>query len=401
MNNFVELENQFYLNVFKRAPFLLTRGKGLYCYDHQGKKYLDFIAGLGVNAFGYGDPEILASLKRQSAKLIHCTNLYYTEPQLTLAQILIRHSCTDKVFFCNSGTEAVEGAIKFARRYGHEKFRSPRHEIISFYNGFHGRTMGGLSATAQRKFHTGFTPLLPGFKYCTFNDFDSVKRALSPKTCAILIEPVQGEGGIYPAEKKFLQQLEQLCRQKDLLLIVDEIQCGLGRTGSLFAYQQYGMKPHLITLAKPLAAGLPIGAVLIQKKVAQFLRPGDHGSTFCGNPLACAIGITVLKKLIFKRIPQKVKALGQYFLKELEVRIGSHPRVKEIRGRGLMIGIELDSEVAPLVSRGYQNGLLIGTAGKNIIRLLPPLIIEKKQVDLFLQKFIMIFLQQFSMAEQR
>jgi len=374
-------EQKYILSTYKRPSFVLERGEGMYLFDLEGNKYLDFVGGLAVNALGYGDKEVLAALNSQAEKLIHCSNLFHSIPGVKLAKLLIENSFAEKVFFCNSGTEAIEGALKFARKWASKNHGEGKQEIIAFENSFHGRSYGALSATGQPKYQRGFGPLLPGFHHVKYNDLSAVKAVISPKVCAVLVEPVQGEGGIFPAKPEFLAGLRQLCDQNQALLIFDEIQCGLGRTGNLFAYQTYGVVPDLLTLAKPLAGGLPMGAILLNNKVAEAIQPGDHGATFGGNPLVCQVALTVLNKLIRDQIPQKVQKMSNSLLSKLEQFPQKYSIVEEVRGLGLMIALQLTVPSAPCIEACAKRGLLVCKAGDQVLRLLPPLIVQEEHID--------------------
>jgi predicted acetylornithine/succinylornithine family transaminase len=356
----IALEKQVILQTYTRPPFVLERGNGVHLFDTEGKRYLDFVSGIAVNAFGYGDYDILETLKSQASQLIHCSNLYYTEPQVELAKLLVEHSFADKAFFCNSGTEAIEGVIKFARRWGHERFDQPKTRIITMTGSFHGRTYGALSATGQPKFQRGFEPMVPGFASAPFNDLEAVREAVTEDTCAILVESLQGESGVNPADQAFLEGLRSLCDEREMLLIFDEIQFGLARSGALFAYQHFGVEPDLMTLAKPLAAGLPVGAVLLRDEVAQHLGPGDHGTTFGGGPLVCSVACKVFEKMMDPKLLEQIK---------------------EVRGFGLIAGVVTEYEPKVLVEAFRKRNVLVCTSGKDAVRFLPPLIIEKQHVD--------------------
>jgi acetylornithine/N-succinyldiaminopimelate aminotransferase len=375
------LEQQNLLGTYGRPDFVVSHGKGVYLYDTDGKKYLDFIAGIAVNGLGHADPELLSVMNQQAQKLIHCSNLYSTTPQAKLAKLLVDNSFADKVFFCNSGTEAIEGAIKFARKWAFEEKNVEVPEIIVFKNSFHGRTMGALSATGQNTLWQGFGPMLQGFQFAKFNNVESVSKLVNSNTCAILVEPIQGEGGIYPADISFIQDVRKLCDNKNLLMVVDEIQCGVGRTGKLFAHEHYGFGPDIMTIAKPLANGLPLGAVLVTDNVAEHIKPGNHGSTFGGGPL-----VTKVAEYVFKRINQPaflkhVQDMGVYIVEKLEKLRRDFPAIIFVRGLGLMIGIEFEYDPKDIVADCIKNGLLVVKTSGNTFRFLPPLVIEKSHVD--------------------
>jgi len=382
--NWTELEKKYILQTYKRNSIVLVRGKGKYLWDEQGRRYLDFFSGLGVNLFGHAHPRITKVIKEQTDNLIHTCNLYYTVPQILLAKKLVQLSFPGKVFFSNSGAEANECAIKLARRWGKSvrsvKSKVQRYEIIVFENSFHGRTLATLSATGQKKFHRGFKPLLSGFKYAKFNDLDSVKRLVNRKTCAIMVELIQGEGGVNVARKEFVQGLKRIAQGHHLLLIFDEIQTGLGRTGKLFAYENYGVKPDILTLAKGLAGGLPLGATIGNERVADLFTYGDHGSTFGGNLVACSVSLEILKMLTPK-ILSHVDEMGKYFLKKLKDLQKKYNFIKDVRGMGLMLGIELDFPGEKIVNKCLERGLLINCTQEKVLRFLPPLFITEKDVN--------------------
>ncbi len=378
--NWIREEAKYIFQTYKRQPLVLVKGKGSYVWDEKGKKYLDFFSGLGVNAFGQTHPVLFRALIQQAKKLGHTSNIYFTQPQIECARLLVEKTFPAQVFFSNSGAEAGECAIKLARRFGKEK--SPdAYEIISFENSFHGRTMGTLTLTGQEKFRKGFDPLLSKVLYAKFNDSDSVKKLISPKTSAIIVEPVQGEGGVRPAKSSFLKLLREICDKNKILLIFDEVQCGLGRSGALFCFQHYGVVPDVLTLAKALGGGLPIGATLAKPHVAALLSGGDHASTFGGNPLVCAVATQVLK-LLDKKLLKSVQEKSAYLISSLEKLKQKFPnKIKEIRGLGLMMGLELTEFGDGIVNGCRENGLLINCTQGNILRFLPPLNISKKEID--------------------
>jgi len=356
---------------------VFVKGNGKYLYDDKGNKYLDFFSGLSVSNLGYQDKNLFNALIKQTKLLWHCSNLFYSLPQQKLAELLVKKTFPGKVFFSNSGAEANECAIKLVRKYGS---KTNRYEIITFENSFHGRTIATLSATGQKKVQKGFEPLLQGFKYAKFNDINSVKKLINKNTVAIMIEPVQGEGGVIPAEQKFLKELRELCNKKNLVLIFDEIQTGFGRTGEFFAYQYYKVKPDIITLAKSIANGIPLGATVVDKKYSDVFDYGDHGSTFGGNLLACSVAVEVIKK-IDEKLLAHVKEVGKYFYDKLLELKNKYKFVKSVRGVGLMLGIELDFPCRNVVEKCLQNGLIINVTQEKVLRFLPPLIIEKSDVD--------------------
>ncbi len=378
----IQTEKNVVLGTYSRPPFVLTHGKGVYLFDENGKKYLDFIAGIAVNALGHADEGALKALKEQADKLWHCSNLYYTEPQVKVARLLTDNTFADKVFFCNSGAEAIEGAIKIARKWAKTNKGEQTFEIIAFRNSFHGRTMGAISATGQPKFWQGFEPMLDGFLFATFNDLDSVRELVTPGTCAVLVEPIQGESGIYPAEKEFLQGLRQLCDANNCLLIFDEIQCGLGRTGTFSAYEQYDVQPDIMAVAKPIANGLPMGAILMTDEAAAPIGVGNHGSTFGGGPLVTAVADYVLRQILAPQFLSHVRRMSDYLLQKLEVLRSEYAdRILAVRGTGLMCGIELAADPKAVIDACVKNGLLVCKAGNNTLRFLPPLIVETEHID--------------------
>lgn len=379
-----EEEQKYIINTYNRqreTTPLLVRGKGTRVWDENGKEYLDFVGGLAVNALGHCYPPVIEAACRQMEKVIHTSNLYYTEPQVKLACVLVENSCAGKVFFANSGAEANEAAIKLARKYSKLHFGEGRFEIITALNSFHGRTLATVTATGQEKFHHGFEPLVPGFKYARFNDVNSFRAQVNPSTCAIMVEPVQGEGGIHVATREFLQGLRRLCDDNNLLLIFDEVQCGMGRTGKLFAFEHYNVVPDIFTLAKALGGGLPIGAMLCSEEVSKGFSPGDHASTFGGNPVACAAATVVVESLLEEGFLDQVQQKGAFLISELKGLQKLFPGlIKEIRGMGLMLGMEIGSEAGEVQRFCRERGLLVNCIGGTILRLLPPLNTEEKDL---------------------
>jgi predicted acetylornithine/succinylornithine family transaminase len=384
----MKFQNLF-LKTYKKYNVVFVKGNGKYLYDDKGNKYLDFFSGLSVSNLGYQDKNLSNALIKQTKLLWHCSNLFYSLPQQKLAELLIEKTFPGKVFFSNSGAEANECAIKLVRKYGS---KTNRYEIITFENSFHGRTIATLSATGQKKVQKGFEPLLQGFKYAKFNDINSVKKLINKNTVAIMIEPVQGEGGVIPAEQKFLEELRELCNKKNLVLIFDEIQTGFGRTGEFFAYQYYKVKPDIITLAKSIANGIPLGATVVDKKYSDVFDYGDHGSTFGGNLLACSVAVEVIKK-IDEKLLAHVKEVGKYFYDKLLELKNKYKFVKSVRGVGLMLGMELDFPCRNVVEKCLQNGLVINVTQEKVLRFLPPLIIEKSDVDKVIKILDNIFKQ--------
>jgi len=380
----IALESQHIMQTYRRANFVLDRGEGVYLFDTDGRRYLDFSAGIAVNALGYGDPEVMEVIRDQAAHYFHVSNLYHSEPMARLAKTLTDLSFADRVFFCNSGAEANEGAIKFARKWGRSGGQD-RHEIVVFTGAFHGRTMGALTATPREAYQAAFRPLIGGINVARFNDLDSTAQAITPKTCAIMVEPIQGEGGIHPASVEFMQGLRRLCDEHDLLLVLDEVQCGLGRTGRLWAHEAYGIKPDIMTLAKPLGGGLPMGAVLVTERVAAAIAPGDHGSTFAANALISRVAQVVVNRVSRPEFLKQVSEVGEYLGASLRRLAERKANAAETRGDGLMWALELTDDAAPYVEKGYSEGLIMLVAGAKVLRFLPPLVIGKEHVDELIQ----------------
>ena len=368
------------MNTYSRFPIAFDHGQGVYIWDMDGKKYLDFVAGIAVNSLGYNHKKLCEKIADQCQKLIHVSNLYYTEPQNQLAEILCKNSCFDKVFFCNSGAETIESMLKLARKYADMK-NKPGRDIITMEKSFHGRTYGAVTATGQDKYHKGLSPMLPGIKHVPFNDFDALLNTVDENTCAILMEPIQGEGGIIPADKEYLKKVRALCDEKDILLLFDEVQCGVGRTGELFAYQTYGIEPDAAAFAKGLAGGVPIGAMMAKDSAASAFKPGDHASTFGGNSLATAAGTVVINELICGGLLENVKKQGTLLTKKLLELKEKYDIIKDVRGIGLMQGIELTIPASPVISDAIDKGLLLVGAGTNVIRFVPALIITDKEIE--------------------
>jgi predicted acetylornithine/succinylornithine family transaminase len=375
------LSEKYVANTYARYPVLLVKGKGTRVWDLEGEEYLDFVSGLAVCNLGHCHPKVVKAIQNQAEKLIHVSNFYYIEPQIQLASLLCKHSFADKVFFCNSGAEANEGAMKLARKYAKEKIGKDRYEIITMERSFHGRTLATLTATAQEKFHKGYEPLMPGFKYVPFDDIQALRNAVDSKTCAVMLEPIQGEGGVNCPSEGYLKALRETCDEKGLLLIFDEVQVGMGRTGKLFAYEHDGIEPDLLTLAKSLAGGVPIGALLIKKGIADSFRPGDHASTFGGNPLATAAGVAALTTILEEGMLENCKKMGDYFLSQLEAVQKKFPFVKEVRGKGLILAIELNIDGSSFVKEMLRKKILINCTMGNVLRFLPPLIVTREEVD--------------------
>lgn len=368
--------------IYNRFPVVFDRGEGVYLYDTDGTEYLDFGAGIAVMALGYGCREFQEAVKDQVDKLCHTSNLFYNAPSIGAAEKLLKVSGMDKVFFTNSGTEAVEGALKVAKRHAFNKGMGQDYEIIAMKHSFHGRSLGSLSVTGNDHYQEPFAPLIPGIRFAEFNNLDSVKALFSEKTCGVIMETIQGEGGIYPASEEFLKGVRSLCDEHDALLILDEIQCGMGRSGSMFAWQEYGVKPDVMTVAKALGNGLPIGAFLACGTAAKVMEPGDHGTTYGGNPLVCAAADKVLELFEEKNLVAHVQEIGQYLWEELEALAGRLDCVAAHRGKGLMQGLELSMPVGPVVKTALlEEHLVLISAGSQVIRFVPPLVIEKEDVD--------------------
>lgn len=376
---------KYLMQTYSRQPISIARGRGAKVYDQEGREYLDFVGGIAVNVLGHGHPDLVQAIQRQATQLIHTSNLYYTEPQVRLARLLVDHSFADRVFFCNSGAEANEAAIKLARRYGHERHGAKRFEVITMKNSFHGRTLGMLTATGQAKVQKGFEPLMPGFAYAPFNDFSALESMVNDQTAAIMLEPIQAEGGVYVADRDYLRSLREFCTQKDILLIFDEIQTGIGRTGTFFAYEQLGVTPDIMTLAKGLAGGVPIGACLATESVASSFTPGAHASTFGGNPLACTAALAVCRVLLEGRVLDHAKRMGEYLAKGLTDCKNRYRIVTDIRGLGLLQGMELDADAKAMVADALARGVLINAANERVLRFVPPLIISQQEIDRLLE----------------
>lgn len=383
--------NRYIMPTYARQPLSIVRGRGTKVYDLEGREYIDFVAGIAVNLLGHAHPDLVHAIQRQAQQLIHTSNLYYTEPQVNLARVLVDHSFADKVFFCNSGAEANEAAIKLARRYSHDKYGSERYEIITMRNSFHGRTMATLTATGQEKVQKGYEPLVPGFRYVAFNSLAEVEQAVTNKTAAIMLEPIQGEGGVHVADHTYLAGLRALCTQRDILLVFDEVQTGMGRTGTLFAYEQLGVQPDIMTLAKGMGGGVPIGACLATNSAAKAFGPGSHASTFGGNPLACAAALAVFRVLLEGRVLDHARRMGEYLAKGLSECKDRHRVVREVRGLGLLHGMELDIDAKTVVSDCLTRGLLINNTGDHVLRFVPPLIITQREIDRLIEVLSQVF----------
>lgn len=376
----LRLTHKYVAHTYARFPIALVRGKGARVWDADGREYLDFVAGIAVISLGHSHPAVIRAIQRQARKLIHVSNLYHIAPQSELARELCRHSFAERVFFCNSGAEANEAAIKLVRRYGMECLGG-KYEVLSTHNSFHGRTLATLTATGQEKVRAGFGPLPPGFRQVPYGDVRAMEEAIDERTAAILVEPIQGEGGVVVPEKGYLQGLRELCDKKSLLLIFDEVQVGMGRTGKLFAYEHFGVEPDIMTLAKALGGGLPLGAMLAKEEVARSFVPGTHASTFGGNPLACSVGIAVLKTLLQGGVLKNCVKIGKLLFNRLQALKERFPFIREVRGKGLILGVELEQEGSKIVEDCLQAGLLINCTAHKVLRFLPPLTVGKKDID--------------------
>ena len=380
----IELEQKYIVQTYVRPEFVLEKGDGVHLWDTDGKRYLDFVSGLSVNALGYNSTLIQEAMQSQAAKLIHVSNLYHTIPAPRLAQLLCENSFADRVFFCNSGTESWEAALKFSRKWGYKTFPDqPKYKFIAFNDSFHGRTYGSISSTGQPKYHKGFAPMLPGISFADLNDLESVEKLVDAETVAVVLEPLQAEGGIHFADPDFLKGLRQLCDEMKMLLVFDEIQCGLGRTGTLFCYQHAGVEPDVMTLAKSLGGGLPIGATLVRQSVADTIEPGDHAATFGAHPVSCAVAVEVFGELSSPAFLSDVKQKGEHLSSGLGALMERHPdKITEIRGGGLIAGAVMkDIPAGDMVTAFREKGILVCVAGPEVVRFLPPLTVEKGHID--------------------
>jgi len=376
----IGLEKKYVVHTYNRPEFVFDRGEGMYVYDTEGKAYLDFLGGIAVNALGHCHPAVVEAIKAQADKLLHVSNLYHTAPQALLARDLVENSTADRVYFGNSGTEAVEACIKFARKWG--KAHGNKTSFVAFEHSFHGRTMGSLALTAKARYREPFAPLMPGAHFAPFNDLAATRKMIAEvQPCAVIVEAVQGEGGVNAATNEFLQGLRAACDEHDALLICDEVQCGVGRTGTLWAFEPSGIVPDLVALAKPLGGGLPIGAALAVERVASLIEPGDHAGTFAANPLICAAAQAVFATISDPEFLASVQDKGGYLGEALSGLLEKHGTVTEIRGRGMMWGIETTLNTADILPAGYEKGLLLGSSGEHVVRLLPPYIVEEADID--------------------
>ncbi len=374
----IQAEAAHVLQTYVRPEIVFERGEGTYLFDTDGNRYLDFTSGIAVTALGHSDPEWVSAVSAQAAKLVHVSNLYHSEPQAKLAQLLTDNSFADRVYFCNSGAEANEAALKFARKVG-KTVASDKTKIVAFTGGFHGRTMGALAATYKEKYRTPFEPVMPDVVFATFNDTASAEIAIDDQTCAVIVEPLQGEGGVNLAEPAFLQSLRDLCDKHQALLIFDEVQCGLGRVGTLWAHEGAGVTPDIMTLAKPLAGGLPIGATLVTQAVADVMKPGDHGSTFAAGPLVCAAANVVVERVSQPGFLAQVRDNSAYLMHRLQTL--ESDEIVGVRGAGLLVGVQMVSPVAPLIAKARDNGLLVINAGEDVLRLAPALTVSRAEID--------------------
>ncbi len=385
----IQDEHDFIVQTYKRPPFVLVHGEGATLFDTNGKPYQDWVAGIAVNALGYNDSRLTHAMQVAASGLIHTSNLYYTAPQVELAKMLVEKSFADRVFFSNSGAEANEGAVKFSRKVQYEKGLKDKTEIVCFSGAFHGRTMGAVALTPKEKYQQPFHPLMPGAVVAEYNNLESAVAHIGSRTAAVIVEPVQGEGGVNVATPEFLRGLRHLCDQHGAVLIFDEVQCGLGRTGKLWAHEWSGVTPDIMTLAKPLAGGLPIGAILMTEAVASAMHPGEHGTTFGGGAMVTAVAHHVVERISEPEFLAHVSEVGDYLIERLSEL--NSPLIKEVRGKGLMVALELVTDVSPVIEQGYEHGLLMVNAGTNVIRFVPPLIIEKSHVDTLIDRLTTIF----------
>lgn len=380
-----ELDKNYYMNTFgMRTPVCFTEGSGITLTDTEGKKYKDFFAGIAVNCLGYAYPRMVRELQEQIAKLTHVSNVFYTENQARLAELLVKNSCGDKVFFANTGAEANEGAIKLAKKYFVEKNQPEKREFITLRNSFHGRTLATVAATGQEKYQKPYRPLIEKFIHVDANDIDGLHSAMNENTAALMIELIQGEGGVIPLNKEYVDAAAKLCRENNTLLIIDEVQTGIGRTGKMFAYEWYGIEPDIVTMAKGLGGGIPIGAFVAKAEVAAAFKPGDHGTTFGGNPLSARAGLVVVDELLNNGVLENAAKVGEYFMAELKKLVGVCIKIKEVRGKGLIIGVALNGDISKEITSALRDkGFIVGTAGASVLRIVPPLILTKADVDDF------------------
>ena len=380
-NEIMALADEHIMNTYRRVPIALVKGKGVRVYDANGKEYLDFVAGIAVCNLGHSHPKVVAAIQKQAENLTHVSNIYYTQPQAEVAALLVKYSFAQKAFFCNSGAEANEAAIKLARKYAHENMGPDKFELITMKDSFHGRTMATITATGQEKFQFGFTPLLDGFIYSPFNDATALEASITKKTCGIMLEPIQGEGGVIIPDVQYLAKVRDICNRHKILMILDEVQTGIGRTGKLFAYEYSDIQPDIMTLAKALGNGFPVGAMLATREVARAFEPGNHASTFGGNLLAMAAAEATLKTIMDEGVLENCRNMGDYFLSKLQAMKAKHKIISEVRGRGLMLACVLSVEGADIVKACKESGLLINCTGGKTLRFVPPLIVTTKDID--------------------
>jgi acetylornithine/N-succinyldiaminopimelate aminotransferase len=383
IKKYFDESNRYIMNTYNRFPVVLRKGRGMKVWSADGKEYLDFVGGVAVNILGHCHPRVVVAIQKQAQRLLHVSNYYHIEPQIKLAKLLVENSFADKVFFCNSGAEANEAAIKLARKYSKEQVSPKRFEIITANNSFHGRTLATLTATGQEKIQKGFEPLVPGFKHVPFNDIDSISKALTKETCAVMLEPIQGEGGVNLPDQNYLKEVRGLCNEHNILFILDEVQTGMGRTGKFFAHEHFGIMPDIMTIAKGLGGGVPIGAMLVTEKVASAFKPGNHASTFGGNPLVCAAAVATIETLLEDGfILDQCNRMGKYLKEKLEELKEAFPNlIIEIRGMGLLLGMEIIRDGDPIVRACLEKGVLINCTAGNVLRFIPPLIVQQKDIN--------------------
>ena len=390
----IEIGKKYLANTYTRFPIVVTKGEGCWLWDMDGRRYLDFLSGIAVCNLGHAPRSVAEALTNQANRLFHVSNLFHTEVQIRAAQLLVEYSFADKVFFCNSGAEANEAAIKLARRYSWKKYGEGRSEIIAMQNSFHGRTMATLSATGQTKFQVGFSPLLEGFSFVPFNDRSALEKAISERTCAVILELIQSEGGVYVADKEYIKFICELASQRDILVILDEVQTAMGRTGKFFGYEHYKMEPDVVSLAKALGGGFPVGAIIAKEEVASAFEPGTHASTFGGNALACSAVVATINTLVGEGVVANCDKMGRLLVEGLLALKRKFPIIVDVRGMGLLLGIELSIPGEPLVQEFLKEGVILYATKGNVLRLLPPLIIEREEIDLFLDIAARVFERQ-------
>jgi acetylornithine/N-succinyldiaminopimelate aminotransferase len=383
IKKYFDESNRYIMNTYNRFPVVLRKGRGMKVWSADGKEYLDFVGGVAVNILGHCHPRVVVAIQKQAQRLLHVSNYYHIEPQIKLAKLLVENSFADKVFFCNSGAEANEAAIKLARKYSKEQVSPKRFEIITANNSFHGRTLATLTATGQEKIQKGFEPLVQGFKHVPFNDIDSISKALTKETCAVMLEPIQGEGGVNLPDQNYLKEVRELCNEHNILFILDEVQTGMGRTGKFFAHEHFGIMPDIMTIAKGLGGGVPIGAMLATEKVASAFKPGNHATTFGGNPLVCAAAVATIETLLEDGfILDQCNRMGKYLKEKLEELKEAFPNlIIEIRGMGLLLGMEIIRDGDPIVRACLEKGVLINCTAGNVLRFIPPLIVQQKDIN--------------------